>query len=114
MDRFFRSALVREVAPQLIGRRARGHSPWNAGLGFTILLGTKRGRDLGVSLSPQAPGFYMGRPPMRPDGTPGQRGQARFKKLLAEYEAPPLDPAIDEALLAYIKQRKDSMADSMV
>ena len=83
MDRFFLSALVREVAPQLIGRRARGHNPWNAGLGFTILLGTKRGRDLVVSLSPQAPGFYIGRPPMCPDGTHGQIGQARFKKLLA-------------------------------
>ena len=83
MDRFFLRALVREVAPQLVGRRARSHNPWNAGSGFTILLGTKRGRDLVVSLSPQAPGFYIGRPPMRLDGTPGQNGQPRFKKLLA-------------------------------
>ncbi len=43
-----------------------------------------------------------------------QRCNARFKKLLAEYEAPPIDPAIDEALLDYIRQRKDSMPDSMV
>jgi trimethylamine--corrinoid protein Co-methyltransferase len=42
-----------------------------------------------------------------------QRCNARYKKMLAEYEAPALDPAIDEALLAYIKQRKDSMPDSM-
>jgi trimethylamine--corrinoid protein Co-methyltransferase len=39
---------------------------------------------------------------------------ARYKKLLAEYEAPALDPAIDEALLDFIRQRKDSMPDSMV
>ena len=44
----------------------------------------------------------------------GQRAHARYKKMLAEYEAPALDPAVDEALLAYIKQRKDSMPDSMV
>ncbi len=43
-----------------------------------------------------------------------QRCNARYKKLLAEYEAPPIDPAIDEALLDYIKRRKDSMPDSMV
>ena len=43
-----------------------------------------------------------------------QRCNKRYKKLLAEYEAPPLDPAIDEALLDFIKKRKDSMPDSMV
>jgi len=43
-----------------------------------------------------------------------QRCNARYKKLLAEYEAPPLDPATDEALLAYMQQRKSSMPDSMV
>ncbi len=42
-----------------------------------------------------------------------QRANARYKKMLAEYQAPPLDPAIDEALLAFIKQRKDSMPDAM-
>ncbi len=41
-----------------------------------------------------------------------QRSNVRYKKLLAEYEAPPIDPALDEALLAFIKQRKDSMPDS--
>ncbi|MCH8104545.1 MAG: trimethylamine methyltransferase family protein [Proteobacteria bacterium] len=41
-----------------------------------------------------------------------QRANARYKKLLAEYQAPELDPAIDEALLDFIKQRKDSMPDS--
>ena len=43
-----------------------------------------------------------------------QRANARWKKVLAEYQVPPIDPAIDEALLEYIKQRKDSMPDSMV
>ena len=43
-----------------------------------------------------------------------QRANSYWKKLLAEYQAPAIDPAIDEALLAYIKQRKDSMPDSMV
>jgi trimethylamine--corrinoid protein Co-methyltransferase len=43
-----------------------------------------------------------------------QRCNARYKKLLAQYEAPPLDPAIDEALLAYIDQRRTSMPDSLV
>ncbi len=43
-----------------------------------------------------------------------QRCNKRYKKLLAEYEPPPLDPAVDEALLDYMKQRKDSMPDSMV
>lgn len=43
-----------------------------------------------------------------------QRCNARYKKLLAEYQAPAIDPGIDEALLAYVQQRKDSMPDSMV
>ena len=43
-----------------------------------------------------------------------QRANRHWKKLLAEYQAPAIDPAIDEALLAYIKQRKDSMPDSIV
>ena len=43
-----------------------------------------------------------------------QRANVYWKKILAEYQAPAMDPAVDEALLAYIKQRKDSMPDSMV
>jgi len=43
-----------------------------------------------------------------------QRANARYKKLLAEYQQPPLDPAIDEALLDFIRRRKDSMPDSLV
>jgi trimethylamine--corrinoid protein Co-methyltransferase len=41
-----------------------------------------------------------------------QRANARWKKVLEEYEAPHLDPEIDAALLAFIKQRKDSMPDA--
>jgi trimethylamine--corrinoid protein Co-methyltransferase len=43
-----------------------------------------------------------------------QRANIRCKKLLADYQAPELDPAIDEALLDFIKQRKDSMPDAFV
>ena len=43
-----------------------------------------------------------------------QRAHARWKKLLAEYEAPPIDPAVDEALLDYIARRKASAPDSNV
>ncbi|MDF1748675.1 MAG: trimethylamine methyltransferase family protein [Alphaproteobacteria bacterium] len=41
-----------------------------------------------------------------------QRANARWKKLLNEYVAPEMDPAVDEALLDFIKQRKDSMPDA--
>jgi trimethylamine--corrinoid protein Co-methyltransferase len=37
-----------------------------------------------------------------------------YKKMLSEYEFPPLDRAIDEALLKYIKDRKDSFEDSNI
>lgn len=43
-----------------------------------------------------------------------QRANAIWKKQLAEYEAPPLDPAIDEALLDFIARTKASMPDSEV
>ncbi len=41
-----------------------------------------------------------------------QRANRIWKKMLADYEAPPLDPAVDEALQAFIKQKKDSMPDA--
>ena len=41
-----------------------------------------------------------------------QRANALWKKQLAEYEAPPLDPAIDEALLDFMQRRKASFPDS--
>jgi trimethylamine--corrinoid protein Co-methyltransferase len=43
-----------------------------------------------------------------------QRANAIWKRMLAEYEAPPLDVAIDEALLDFIARRKASMPDSEV
>ncbi len=40
-----------------------------------------------------------------------QRAHRRWRQLLADYEAPPIDPAIDEALLDFIARRKASMPD---
>ena len=39
---------------------------------------------------------------------------ARVEKLLSDYQQPHLDPAIDEALKAYIRQKKDSMPDAFI
>src|SRR5262249_19927451 len=43
-----------------------------------------------------------------------KRANAQWKKQLAEYETPPIDAAIDEALLDYINRRKASFPDSNV
>lgn len=43
-----------------------------------------------------------------------QRANAQWKSWLAEYEAPAIDPGIDEALLAYMAERKASFPDSNV
>ncbi len=40
------------------------------------------------------------------------RANALWKSMLAEYEPPPLDPAKDEAIRAFIDQRKASMPDA--
>ena len=40
-----------------------------------------------------------------------QRANKIYKQMLEDYEAPAIDPAVDEALLAYIKQRKESFPD---
>jgi trimethylamine--corrinoid protein Co-methyltransferase len=42
------------------------------------------------------------------------RANAKWKKMLADYVPPPLDPAIDEALLKFIEERKASFPDSNV
>ncbi|WP_415236845.1 trimethylamine methyltransferase family protein [Sneathiella sp.] len=42
------------------------------------------------------------------------RANQLWKKMLAEYEAPALDPAIDEALIEFIQKRKSSFPDSNV
>lgn len=39
------------------------------------------------------------------------RANAIWKKMLAEYEAPALDPAIDEALISFIERRKSEFED---
>jgi trimethylamine--corrinoid protein Co-methyltransferase len=39
------------------------------------------------------------------------RANTRWKKLLAEYEKPPLDPATDEALADFVARRKADQAD---
>ncbi|MEL7185593.1 MAG: trimethylamine methyltransferase family protein, partial [Pseudomonadota bacterium] len=39
------------------------------------------------------------------------RANAQWKKMLSSYEAPALDPAVDEALLDYIERRKSEFAD---
>jgi trimethylamine--corrinoid protein Co-methyltransferase len=41
-----------------------------------------------------------------------QRANAQWKQMLASYEDPGLDPAIDEALKAYMAERKSSMPDA--
>jgi len=40
------------------------------------------------------------------------RANASWKKQLASYEPPLLDPAVDEALVDYINRRKASFPDS--
>lgn len=42
------------------------------------------------------------------------RANKIWKQMLNEYEAPPLDPGIDEALLDFIKRRKDAFEDSNI
>ncbi len=42
------------------------------------------------------------------------RANKIWKRMLAEYEAPPIDPAIDEALKDYIAGKKAAVPDSMV
>ena len=43
-----------------------------------------------------------------------QRANAHWKKQLAAYEMPTLDPGIDEALQAYVAERKAAMPDAFV
>jgi trimethylamine--corrinoid protein Co-methyltransferase len=43
-----------------------------------------------------------------------QRANKLWKKQLAEYEAPAIDPGIDEALQDYMSRRKASFPDSNV
>jgi trimethylamine--corrinoid protein Co-methyltransferase len=43
-----------------------------------------------------------------------QRANGIWKRMLREYEAPPLDEGIDEALLEFIAKRKAAQPDSEV
>jgi trimethylamine--corrinoid protein Co-methyltransferase len=43
-----------------------------------------------------------------------QRANTLWKKMLREYEAPPIDPGVDEALLDFMARRKASFPDSNV
>ena len=47
------------------------------------------------------------------DGSPdaARRANGIWKQMLREYEAPPLDPAIDEALVEFIDRRKSEFED---
>ena len=42
-----------------------------------------------------------------------QRANEMWKRQLREYEAPPLDPAIDEALQAFMAKRKETLPDGV-
>ncbi len=41
-----------------------------------------------------------------------QRANALWKRMLAEYEAPGIDASIDEALIAFMREKKESMPDA--
>jgi trimethylamine--corrinoid protein Co-methyltransferase len=43
-----------------------------------------------------------------------QRANRIWKRMLEEYEAPPLDPAVAEAVEDFIRQKKDAVPDAMV
>jgi trimethylamine--corrinoid protein Co-methyltransferase len=43
-----------------------------------------------------------------------KRANTLWKKMLSEYEAPPIDPGVDEALLEYIAKKKAAVPDSNV
>ncbi|WP_275096865.1 trimethylamine methyltransferase family protein [Sedimenticola hydrogenitrophicus] len=43
-----------------------------------------------------------------------QRANQRWKQMLADYQAPAIDPAVDEALCDYVARRKASFPDSNV
>ena len=40
-----------------------------------------------------------------------QRANRLWKQMLEDYEPPPIDPGVDEALLEYMAKRKASMPD---
>ena len=40
-----------------------------------------------------------------------QRANTRWKKMLADYQPPPLDPAVDEELLSFMARRKQELPE---
>ena len=74
--------------------------------------GQLRDRLLPLATSPTTTASSSGRRTASLDAA--QRANAIWKRMLAEYEAPPIDPGIDEALLDFIARRKASMPDSEV
>ena len=44
--------------------------------------------------------------------TAEQRAHSLWKQLLKEYQQPELDPAVEEALVSYVAQRKQAIAQS--
>jgi trimethylamine--corrinoid protein Co-methyltransferase len=42
-----------------------------------------------------------------------QRANDIWKRMLRDYEAPPLDPSLDEALLAFMAKRKETLPDGV-
>jgi trimethylamine--corrinoid protein Co-methyltransferase len=45
--------------------------------------------------------------------TAEQRANAVWKKMLADYEDPGIDPAKDEAMLAFVAERRSQLTDSI-
>ncbi len=41
-----------------------------------------------------------------------QRAWLRWRQMLQDYQAPPIEPAIDEALLDFVARKKASMEDA--
>ena len=42
------------------------------------------------------------------------RASEKAERMLNEYEAPPIDEGLDEALQGFVKQRRESMPDSWI
>jgi len=110
MDRFFLAGLVREVRPELLGRRARGVLRWGEA-GLSIPLRGTPPLAILVSLFPEAPGFCLGDPP---------RGELlelvpllRFKKLLTGAEVVDVEASpLDRVLFIHLRRARPSGAHS--
>ena len=74
---------------------------------FTVQLGQTDRRRRGH----RGPAFEQWRDDGGKDAA--QRANETWKRMLREYEAPPLDPAIDEALKAFVARRKEKLPDSV-